>query len=137
MPTFALSKLDGLDKLPHIRFPIFKLETNGRCEYDEWRETIKAEGTHAAELKTLDTLILLHAQMQKLAPSKYKELSGSGDIKDYEFRSPNLRIYLFKLSGGPGQQGKVVVVAGNKKTQKQDIARLRRLKKEYYESLQK
>jgi CO dehydrogenase/acetyl-CoA synthase alpha subunit len=139
MPTFALSKLDGLDELPHIRFPIFKLETNGHCEYDEWRKTIKAEGTYAAELKTLDTLMLLHAQMQRLAPAKYKELSGGGDIKDFEFRSRNLRIYLFKLPGSPGQEGKVVVIGGHndKKQQKQDIARMRRLKKEFYDSLSK
>lgn len=135
MPNFALSKLDGLDALPGVRFPIYKLEANGHCEYDEWREQIKAEGTFAHELKSLDTLILMHAQMQKLAPTKYKELAGSGDIKDFEFRSSNLRVYLFKLPGGPGQQGKVIVVGGNKKQQKQDIARLRRLKKEYYNSL--
>ncbi|UOQ96653.1 hypothetical protein MUN81_15560 [Hymenobacter sp. 5317J-9] len=139
MPRFALSELDGLDRLPNVRFPIYKLETNGTCEYDQWRETIKAEGTYAAELKTLDTLILMHAQMQRLSPSKYKELSGGGDIKEFEFRSRNLRIYGFKLPGGPGQQGKVIFIGGhNDKTQqKHDIARMRRTKKEYYDSQSK
>ena len=134
MPRFALSELDGLNELPHIRFPIYKLETNGTCDYDQWRETIKSEGTYAAELKTLDTLILLHAQMQRLSPAKYKELSGAGDIKDFEFRSRNLRIYGFKLPGG-----KVIFIGGHndKKQQKQDIARMRRIKKEYYDSLLK
>lgn len=131
MPTFALSKLDELDALPHIRFPIYKLVVNGHCEYDEWRASIQNEGTYAAELRTLDTNILLHAQLQRLAPSKYKELSGAGPIKEFEFRSRNLRVYLFKLAGG-----KVIVLGGHndKKQQKQDIARLRRLKEEYCNS---
>jgi hypothetical protein len=139
MPTFALRKLDGLDDHPHVRFPIFKLETNGRCEYDAWRAAIVAEGTYAAELKTLDTLIVLHAQLQRLAPTKYKELKGAGAVKDFEFRSRNLRIYGFKLPGGPDQQGKVIIFGGHndKKQQKQDIARMRLLKKDYYDSLPK
>jgi hypothetical protein len=139
MPTFALSKINDLDALPHVRFPIYKLVTNGHCEYDEWRASIEAEGTYAAELRTLDTNILMHAQMQRLAPSKYKELSGSGTIKEFEFRSRNLRIYVFKLPGSPGQEGKVIVFGGHndKKLQKQQIAQMRRIKKEYYASLPK
>jgi hypothetical protein len=135
MPRFALSKLDGLDALPHIRIPIYKLEVNGYCEYDAWRAKIQADGTYADELRTLDTLILSHAQMKPLAPSKYKELSRrkkSDAVKDYEFRSRNLRIYLFKLP-----EGKVIVLGGHndKKQQEQEIARMRGLKQNYYDSL--
>lgn len=130
MPTFALSKIDELDALPHIRFPVFKLVVNGRCEYDDWRAAIEAEGTYAAELRALDTSILLHAQLQPLPAGKYQELSGCGSVKDAEFRSKHLRVYLFKLP-----TGKVIVLGGNKKTQKQDIGRLRKLKNEYYATL--
>ena len=141
MPKFALSKLDGLGNLPNIRIPIYKLETNGYCEYDAWYAEIQRQGTYEEELDSIDTLMLLHAQMHPLSPSKYKELTrnGSDPIKDYEFRTKNLRVYLFKLPGGPGQEGKVVVIGGHndKKQQAQDIARMRIIKKEYYKLLKK
>ncbi|WP_210519867.1 hypothetical protein [Hymenobacter terricola] len=136
MPNFALSKLDGLDQLPHVRIPIYKLETNGYCEYDAWRAEIQQQGTYDDELDSLDTLILSHAQMLPLSPGKFKELNtnGSDTIKDYEFRTKNLRVYLFKLPGGPGQAGKVIVIGGHndKKQQAKAIARMRTIKKEYY-----
>lgn len=139
MPTFALSQIDGLDALPNVRIPIFKLETNGQCEYDEWRKAIEEQGTFAEELDSLDQQIIYHAQMQKLAPGKFKELSAnaSDPIKDFEFRTRNLRVYLFKLPSEAGQTGKVIVIGGLKKEQKADIARMRRIKKEYYSSLGK
>jgi hypothetical protein len=141
MPSFGLSQLDGLEKLPHIRIPIYKLETNGFCEYDAWRADIQRQGTYEEELDSLDTLILSHAQMQRLSPAKFKELNtnASDPIKDYEFRTRNLRVYLFKLPGGPGQEGKVIVVGGHneKKQQAKAIARMRSIKKEYYSQFSK
>ena len=131
MPSFTLEEIP----IPHARFPIYKLVTNGTCEYDEFEKTIRAEGTYEEELDALDTLFILHAQMERLAPNKYKELSTdkSDPVKDYEFRTRSLRVYLFKLPNG-----KAIVIGGHndKKQQKQDIARMRRIKKEYYANLE-
>jgi hypothetical protein len=72
------------------------------------------------------------ANLRLLPKKKFRELKGrkAGDkTKDYEIKKDAVRVYLFKV-----EAGNVVVFGSLKKNQKEDIARLRRIKEEYFKS---
>ena len=63
---------------------------------------------------------------------KFRELKGrkkNDIIKDYEIKKDANRIYLFK-----DDVGNIIVFGSTKNNQKEDIAKLRRLKVEYNKS---
>lgn len=127
MYKFVLEEL----KIAHGRVKFFKLKSNGKCEFDEFVNRIIAEGNYETEIDTIQAIIERKAQMLPVSPAKFKELSQNAkdSIKDYEIVTPNLRVYLFKA-----EEGKIIVTGAIKspKTQKQDIARMRLIKKEFF-----
>lgn len=63
---------------------------------------------------------------------EFKELKGrkkSEKVKDFEIKKDVYRVYLFK-----DDAGNVIVFGSSKNNQKEDIARLRRLKEEFIKS---
>ncbi len=132
MPTFALSKLD----ISHCRTVFFKLKVNGKCLFDEfWRE-ITESGNYLSELDRVQAIIERKAQGEPVSPNQFKELKGrkkNDPYKDYEIRTENLRVYVFKHD----KTGQVIVLGAIKKPKDQDrdIEYMRRLKRQYFESL--
>jgi len=128
MSKFALEEIEIL----HSRIKFFKLVRNDTCEFDDFIEEISLNGNYEVELDSIQTIIEMVAQMQRVSPGKFKELSKNGKDphKDYEIRTPNLRVYLFKAD-----EGKIIVTGAKKspKNQQQDIARLRMIKKEFFQ----
>jgi hypothetical protein len=53
-------------------------------------------------------------------------LSKKEMIKEYEFKSRNLRVYAIKSPGG-----KIILLGGYKSNQKKDIKKFRNIKAEY------
>ncbi len=51
-------------------------------------------------------------------------------LKEYEFKSKHLRIYVMKV-----KHGKLVVLGGTKNAQKKEIKRFRSIKKDYKEAM--
>jgi len=90
------------------------------------------------EVKYQKDLHMIYAYMQRVANnqmvagSKYHELSRpkSDQIKDFEFKHGDLRVYAFQAPGG-----KIIAVGGYKNRQNKDINRLRSLKQQYLDSL--
>ena len=132
MHKFALIRLNEIKG----KITFFKLEINGKCEFDEFC----AELENAGEKKVLFNLFATMdsiANLKYLPQKKVRELKGrkrSDKIKDYEIKKvingvPK-RIYLFK-----DDNGDVIVFGSSKINQKEDIQRLRRIKLEYYNSL--
>ena len=133
MPTFDVLQLPELARLT-LREPFYELRVNGKSAYRAFCEEVERAGTHAGELDAIQTLILRLAQGLPIPP-KFKPLKRDkkDPIPDFEFKTSNLRLYVFKHP----VSGKVIVGGGgaNKTQQPQDIARMRRLKKQYYDSL--
>lgn len=104
-----------------------KLFVDDVCLIDEFEEEIKNNPQYYSELKTIYAYMDLFASGQTLPKSKFREIKG-GRIskKRYEFKSKNLRVYIFGIFGG-----KMVVLGGYKKTQKADIAKFNSIVKEY------
>jgi hypothetical protein len=132
MAEFALEKIEIL----HSRLNIFKLLINGKCLFDEFWKDVERFGGYEKELDTIQAIIERKAQLQPVSPEKYKELKGrkkNDPHKDYEIRTPNLRVYLFKQE----KTGHIIVLGAIKtpKGQDQDIDRMRGIKKRYFENL--
>ena len=76
-------------------------------------------------------MFLAECDYQRLPASKFKELKGrkKGDkYKDYEFKEDVYRIYLFD----DPDLGKIIAICSTKDSQDRDIARLRKIKSEYF-----
>ncbi len=61
--------------------------------------------------------------------NKFKELQRDrkDNVKDFELRTNHLRVYIIREI----QRDKLIILAGKKTTQKTDIKRLRKIKKDY------
>jgi putative component of toxin-antitoxin plasmid stabilization module len=117
-----ISEVSGLNK-------IYKLLINGKCEFDEFIEQIKAEGTYSKELDQIQAHLEDLGNNNPIPHNKFKELhrDKKDNLKDFEIRTNHLRVYLIREK----QRDKLIILAGKKTTQKSDIKRLRKLKKEY------
>ena len=129
MCRFVLQQLDtGLS-----RYKLFKLKTNSRCEYDEFRNDIEQAGTFDDELDVVDSVLLRLSKGEDIPPGRFKELprNRKDNIKDFEVKTNNLRVYLFQ-----GPDGRIIVLGAIKtpKGQQQDIERMRAIKKSFYET---
>ena len=125
MYKFALYKIEQVKG----RIPFFKLVIDGRCAFDEFCNDIVKAGNEGA-LKSLLTNMDSLSNNLRLPPSKYKELRGRAKndrIKDFEFKKNEYRVYGFVSDAGD-----IIVFGGKKTRQERDIARLREIKKEYF-----
>lgn len=124
MHRFALKKIEQVKG----KINFYKLEIDGKCEFDKFCESFESpeeEKILAVIYGTMDSV----ANLKYLPKTRYRELKGrkkSDKIKDFEIKKDDLRVYLFK-----DKTGQIVVFAGYKNDQNEDIARLRRLKLEY------
>lgn len=127
MSSFALVEFTQVKG--HIRF--YKLEVNGICPLDEFWAEIRAQSNLAKQLNKAIAIMELIALKHLLPEEKYKKISDSGEkVKEYEVKTKDLRIYLFRLPDGA-----IVVLGGKKSTQKRDINRFKNLKEEYLNTL--
>lgn len=71
------------------------------------------------------------ANLNSVSEEKFKDITPSGDkIKEYEFKSGDLRVYGIKIPNG-----KLIVLGGFKNQQNSDITKFRSLKIEYLQSI--
>jgi putative component of toxin-antitoxin plasmid stabilization module len=124
----------GLKEISEItgKIKFFKLLNGDECEFDEfWSEIIK-EGNLASELNTIQSRMQLVSEMKPMPKEKFKDITPNGDsIKEYEIKTPNLRVYLFHEH----LKGRIVVCGGKKGSQNSDIKHFRNIKKQYFKSL--
>jgi hypothetical protein len=122
MPTFAVEELPN----PGARFPLYELLIDDERQLAAFVAAHAANPQYQSEIRTLQAYMLAYAQGMRMTDKKFKELKrdGADPIKDFEFRSKHLRVYLFQHP----VSGRVVVGGGLKTEQDGDIARLRRLK---------
>ena len=104
-----------------------KLYVDTICFIDEFEKEIKDNPQYSSEYKTILSYMNFFANGQILPETKFRVLKGGkGDIKRFECKSKNLRIYAIANSGG-----KLVIMGGFKKNQKRDINKLNAIAKDY------
>lgn len=114
------------------RQTLFKLQYNGKCQFDEFWERIQKEGNFTSELDTIQARLEDIANGKSLPRAKFQDITPKKKTqKEYEIKTSNLRIYLTKLEG----QGKLIILGGQKNTQQKDINKFRSMKKDYFNSL--
>lgn len=108
----------------------YKLKVNGACPFDEFWKEIEHEGNLAKQLKSAVTIMERVSRNLPTPANKYKPISDRHSlVKEYEVKTKDLRIYLFR-----DRNGAIVVSGGKKSTQKQDITRFKNLANEYINS---
>jgi hypothetical protein len=120
------------DKITQVkgRIPFLKLKIEGICEFDRFVKELEETVEGKKIIKTIYAIMDSASNLNNLPKEKFRELkarSKSDLIKDYEIKKGEIRVYLFSYSGY------IVVFSGTKNKQREDIARLRRIKKEYKE----
>ena len=104
-----------------------KLYVETVCFIDEFVKEIQDNPQYSSEYKTILSYMNFFANGQMLPETKFRVLKGGkGDIKRFEFKSKNLRIYAIANSGG-----KLVIMGGFKKNQERDINKLNAIAKDY------
>ncbi len=108
---------------------IYKLMINGKCEFDEFISKINSEGTYTNELDQIQAHLEDLGNNNPIPHNKFKELQRDkkDNVKDFELRTNHLRVYIIRER----QRDKLIILAGKKTTQKTDIKRLRKIKKDY------
>jgi len=104
-----------------------KLFINGKCLLDDFEEEIRKNKQHYSEYKTILSYMNMLADGQSLPRKKFREIEGKKpNVKRYEFKSKNLRVYAFNKPNG-----KIVVIGGYKSNQDKDITQLNAIVTEF------
>jgi hypothetical protein len=124
MKKFTLKEIDCIDG----KQSIYKLVINNKCQFDEFEKEILNRGQYKNELSSIYSLIEDVANNKLLPKTRFRDitLSKKEMIKEYEFKSRNLRVYAIKSPGG-----KIILLGGYKSNQKKDIKKFRNIKAEY------
>lgn len=105
-----------------------KLLVDNVCLIDEFEQEINANPQYISELKTIYAYMNFLASGGTLPKTKFREIKGDKiSQKRYEFKSKNLRVYVFGIFGG-----KMVVLGGYKNNQEADIRKFNSIVKEYF-----
>jgi hypothetical protein len=128
MQKFTISEVKEI----RGRQKFFKLLVNYQCPFDSFWNKIENEGNLADELRRVLAIMDQVAQLKQPLPKiVFRELKGrkrSDAAKEYEIKTPNLRVYIFHDEG----IGKVIVCGDKKKMQIATIKYFRNLKKLYF-----
>jgi putative component of toxin-antitoxin plasmid stabilization module len=125
MNRFALEDIKEVKG--QIRFR--KLIVDGVCAYDDFCKQIRQEGNLQKQLIGIVNNMNQVANLKRLPKEKFRDITPSKDpVKEFEIKKGDLRFYVIK------EDGHVVVLAGKKSTQHDDINQFRSIKRRYLES---
>ena len=124
MKKFTLKEIEWIE----ARQSIYKLEIDNNCQFDMFEKEISYRKQYENELASIYSLIEDVANNKLLPKTKFRDITitKKDNIKEYEFKSRNLRVYAIK-----SEEGKVIILGGYKNNQKKDIKKFRRIKAEY------
>jgi len=123
MGTFVLRKISSLRGFQTF----YKLYIDDKCQFDEFESSIKNNERLKNELAKIYAYMEFVANGVSLPSSKFKDITPKKQtVKEYEFKSRQLRLYAIKTS-----KGKIVVLCGYKNNQNRDIRTFRSIQKRY------
>jgi putative component of toxin-antitoxin plasmid stabilization module len=129
MSKFALETIDSISGKQVFE----KLIIDETCQFDEFEKRIVKNPKYKSELASLYLYMEEVAKGNSLPKRKFKDITPDKEtVKEYEFKSNNLRIYAIKK-----ENGKIIILAGTKNKQNKDIRKFRGIKKRYLEYIDK
>ncbi len=122
MHNFALNEIKEISG--KIKF--FKLFINSVCQFEEFLEQCNKDGNLKSEIIQLQSRMQQVSDLKQLPINKHRDITPKNEsVKEYEFKSKHLRIYTIHDK----KNGRIIVLAGKKTTQKLDIKKFRAIKK--------
>lgn len=126
MPKFALERIETIEG----RQVFEKLLIDGQCQFDDFEAEVSKNPKYYSELGSIYHYMERVANNESLPETKFKDITPKKEaIKEYEFKSKNLRVYALKK-----ENGKIIVLGGYKNRQKKDIRSFQSIKKRFLES---
>lgn len=126
MHNFALELIEEI--VGKLRF--YKLVIDDNCPYDKFCEEIRHDSNLHKQLITILSRMNDIANMKLLPANKFKNVTPVKEkVKEYEIKTPDLRVYLIK-----DDAGHLIVTGGKKNSQSADFKRFRSIKKQYLAS---
>jgi hypothetical protein len=135
-PTFELHLLDQV----RGKLKFYKLLKNDQCPFDDFLTQLAQEGNLVAEVYSAFNLLeqvannrpLPGTKCHPLGPAYTHQANGkSYRVRQHEIKTKNLRVYYFHLH----PTGEIVVLAGKKSTQQEDINAFDNLVSQYLDFL--
>lgn len=125
MSIFALNKIESIDSKQRID----KLLMDEVCLFDEFEKEIQSNPQYLSELGSIYNYIEYVGNGNSVPQKHFKDITPKKEkVKEYEFKSNNLRVYAIKQ-----ENGKIIVMGGYKNSQKKDIIQFRSIKRQYLE----
>ena len=125
MFIFALKKLESVVG----KQVFYDLIINGINQQDQFNKTIANNPQLLAEKRVILAYMNCISNLQLLPKNKFRDITPKkDDSKEYEIKTKHLRVYLFHLE----KSGKIAALWGFKTSQKSDIERFRKMKKDYF-----
>ncbi len=126
MAKFALKKIASIKGKQIFE----KLVIDGKCQFDEFEEAVTKNPKYKSELASIYLYMERVADGEGLPKTKFRDITPQKEeIKEYEFKSNNLRVYAIKF-----KNGKIIILGGTKNRQKKDLRKFRGIKKRYIDS---
>ena len=126
MSIFAVEILEDVTGI----IPIYKLVRNGKCQFDEFMDTLERSGNMRSEFggvfSIIDRIANFKVNECNLPDTLFKQLKGCGKVKDYEIRKNSVRVYLCNYL-----DGYLLILGGYKPNQSRDITYMRKLKDDF------
>jgi hypothetical protein len=124
MKRFTLKELECIEAKQRI----YKLEIDNSCQFEKFEQEISERKQYENEIASIYSLIEDVANNKLLPKTKFRDITitKKDKIKEYEFKTRNLRVYTIKSS-----EGKIIIIGGYKNNQKKDIKKFRKIKTEF------
>ncbi len=123
---FGLRQIEAIKSKQH---KFYDLSINGIWQFSQFETDL--EDQYKAELRTLLSIMDHCSNGGTLPITKMRDLTPKKEaVKEYEFKSRNLRIYCIQQPGS-----KVIIFCGYKNSQDSDLKKFRGLKKQFLDSL--
>ena len=121
MSKFVLVNIDAVQGIQMFE----KLVVDGVAPFDAFEDELEDQDKRS--LEKIYFYMNEIANMRTLPNTKFKDITpGKEDVKEYEFKEGNLRVYSIKKFGG-----KIIILGGYKNRQKKDLRKFRSLKEQY------
>lgn len=128
MNKFALRRLKQIKG----RIPFSVLEIDNNCQFLDFCAQIEKDGSLKKQLVTVFARMDQLARMERLPVQKFRDITPRKEtIKEFEIKTPDLRIYLIK------EEGHIIILGGMKSKQGNDIRVFRSIKQRYLQSKKK
>lgn len=129
MANFALREITTICG---VYYKTYQLVVNGVGAYDEFLKEFN-NPQYESEIFRFIRLLESCNNGQRTPPSFYKDVTPKGErTKEYEYRTKNLRIYAIQ-----GDDGRIIIIGGQKNNQEKDFRRFRSLKQQYLDTKNK